>query len=239
MVRTRCQLENLSKEELVQELITIDEITSKISDLTNRFDDFLRRFEVVSSDIAITKNCNRLLTEGVVQLETNAFTNAQYHRRESVEVNLVPPSISDEELEMNICKALSLTGHEVKQDDLQACHRLKKKDSVIVKFKCRKLKRRVLVNRKNLRNKFEDLRQLKFSGKLFISESMCHENHQLAYKCRQLKNAGKIHSTWFWNNAVNVKLSERSNPVKIFHNIDIEKLFGIDNLDDLISNTPF
>ena len=239
MVRTRCQLENLSKEELVQELITIDEITSKISDLTNRFDDFLRRFEVVSSDIAITKNCNRLLTEGVVQLETNAFTNAQYHRRESVEVNPVPPSISDEELEMNICKALSLTGHEVKQDDLQACHRLKKKDSVIVKFKCRKLKRRVLVNRKNLRNKFEDLRQLKFSGKLFISESMCHENHQLAYKCRQLKNAGKIHSTWFWNNAVNVKLSERSNPVKIFHNIDIEKLFGIDNLDDLISNTPF
>ena len=35
---------------------------------------------------------------------------------------------------------------------------------------------------------------------------MCHENHQLAYKCRQLKNAGKIHSTWFWNNVVNVKL---------------------------------
>ena len=156
-----------------------------------------------------------------------------------MEENPVPLSISDEELEMNICKALSLTGHEFKPDDLQACHRLKKKDSVIVKFKCRKLKRRVLVNRRNLRNKSEDLRQLKFSGKLFILESTCHENHQLAYKCRQLKNAGKIHSTWFWINAVNVKLSERSNPVKIFHFIDIEKLFGIDNLDDFISNTSF
>ena len=199
----------------------------------------MRRFEVVSSDLAITKNCNRLLTERVVQLEENAVTNAQYHRLEPVEVNPVPPSISDEELELNICKALSLTWHEVKPDDLQACHRLKKKESVIVKFKCRKLKRRVLVNRKNLRNKSEDLRQLKCSGKLFISESMCHENHQLAYKCRQLKNAGKIHSTWFWNNAVHVKLSERSNPVKIFHIIDIEKLFGIDNLDDFISNTSF
>ena len=239
MVRTRGQLENVSKEELIEKLITVNDITSKISDLTNRFDDFLSRFEVVSSDLAITKNCNRLLTERVVQLERNAVTNAQYHRRESVEVNPVPPSISDEELEMNICKALSLTGHEVKPDDLQACHLLKKKDSVIVKFKCRKLKRRVLVNRKNLRNKSEDLRQLKFSGKLFISESMCHENHQLAYKCCQLKNAGKIHSTWFWINAVNVKLSERSNPVKIFHIIDIEKLFGIDNLDDFISNASF
>ena len=67
MVRTRSQLENLSKEELIEELIIVDDITSKISDLTNRFDDFLRRFEVVSSDLAIIRNCNRLLTERVVQ----------------------------------------------------------------------------------------------------------------------------------------------------------------------------
>ena len=141
---------------------------------------------------------------------------------------------SDKELELNICKALSQTEHEVKPDNLQACHHLKKKELVIVKFECRKLKWRVLVNRKNLLNKYEDLCQLKFSGKLFISQSICHENHQLAYKCCQLKNAGEICSTWFWNTAINIKLSERSNPVKIFHIIDIEKLFGIDNLNDFI-----
>ena len=107
MVRTRSHLENLSKEELIEELITVDDITSKISNLTNRFDDFLRRFEVVSSDLAITKNCNRFLTERVVQLEKNAVTNAQYHWREPVKVNPVPPSISDEELGLNICKTLS------------------------------------------------------------------------------------------------------------------------------------
>ena len=129
MVRTTSQLENL-----IEELIIVDDITSKISDLTNRFDDFLRRFEVVSSDLAIIRNCNGLLTERVVQLERNAVTNAQYHRRESVEVNPIPPSISAEELELNIYEALSLTGNEVKLNDLQACHRLKKKESVIVKF---------------------------------------------------------------------------------------------------------
>ena len=85
MIRTRSQLESLSKEELIEELITVDDITSKISDLTNRFDDFLRKFEVVSSDLAITKNCNKLLTERVAPLERNAVANAQYHRRESVE----------------------------------------------------------------------------------------------------------------------------------------------------------
>ena len=131
MVRTRSKLENFWKEELIEELIIVDDITSKISDLTNRFDDFLRRFEVVSSDLAIIRNCNRLLTERVVQLERNAVTNAQYHRRESVEVNPIPPSISDEELELNICEALSLTGHEIKPNDLQACHRLKKKNRLL------------------------------------------------------------------------------------------------------------
>ena len=192
MVWTRNQLENLSKEELIEELITVEDITIKLSDLSNWFDDFLRRFEVVSSDLAITRNCNRLLTETVVKLERNVVTNAQYYQGELVEVNPVPPSIIDEDLILNSCEALSLTGHDVKPDDLEARHHLKKKESVIVKFKCRKLKRRVLINRKNLQNKSEDLCQLKFPGKLFISESMCHENHQLAYKYCQLKNAGKM-----------------------------------------------
>ena len=128
-------------------------------------------------------------------------------------MSLVPPLISDEELELNICKVLSLTGYEVKPGNLQACHRLNKKESVIVKC----IKRRVLVNKENLPNKSEDLHQLMFSCKLFILERMSHENHQLTYEFRQLKNAGKIHSTWFKNSAVNIKLSKRSNPVKVFH----------------------
>ena len=110
---------------------------------------------------------------------------------------------------------------------------------MIVKFKCRKQKRSILINRKSLRNKSDDLTELNFSGRFFFSESMYHENHQLSYKCRQLQNAGKILSTWFWNNSVNVKLNERSQPTKIHHVIDIEKLLGVDNLDEFISNTSF
>ena len=167
------------------------------------------------------------------------MNNVQYHRRESLEINPVPASISGNVLESSVCRALSLTGHEVKPDDLQACHRLKKKDTVIVKFKCRKQRRSILTNRKNLRNKSDGLTRLNFSGRLFVSESMCHENHQLSYKCTQLKNAGKIHSTWFCNNSVNVKLDDGSQPTKIHHDIDIEKLLGVDNLEEFISNPLF
>ena len=58
MVRTRSQLENLSKEELIDELISAEDISSKLSDVTSRFDDFLRRYEILSSELTVSKNCN-------------------------------------------------------------------------------------------------------------------------------------------------------------------------------------
>ena len=172
-------------------------------------------------------------------MERNVVNNAHYHHHESLEINPVPATIGDDVLESSICRALTLTGHEVKPYDLQACHRLKKKDTVIIKFKCRKQKRSILINRKNPHNKSDVLTQLNFSGRLFVSGSMCHENHQLSYKCRQLKNAGKIHSKWFWNNSGNVKLSERSQATKIHNVIDTENLLGVDNLDEFINNTLY
>lgn len=74
---------------------------------------------------------------------------------------------------------------------------------------------------------------------MFISESMCIDNRRLAYKCRQLKNAGKIHATWFFNNTVNIKLTEDSNPLKILYAKDIENQLQIDNPDDYINNFTF
>ena len=107
----------------------------------------------------------------------------------------------------------------------------------IVKFKCRKHGQNVLYNRKNLQSKGLELTQLKFPSKLFVNESLSHENQQLAYKCRKLKSARKIYSTWFYNNCVNIKLSEHSNPVKIFHVRDTENLIGTDNLEEFLGNS--
>ena len=162
------------------------------------------------------------------------MNNAQYHRRETLELNPVTQDIHDIVLEDIIRKTLLLTGQEIVPEDLHACHRMLNRDRVIVKFKDRKLKHNVQIKRKNLHQKSSEFSRLKFLGKLFVSESMCFENHQLAYKCRKLKNLGKIHSTWFYNNAVNIKLTENGRIYKIFHIIDIEKLLDIDNLDELL-----
>ena len=65
----------------------------------------------------------------------------------------------------------------------------------------------VFSKRKNLQNKSLDLTQFKFSGRLFVNETTCHENYQWwAWECRQLKSARKIHSTWSYNSTLHMKL---------------------------------
>ena len=85
--------------------------------------------------------------------------------------------IADNVLEQSVCQLLSLTGVSVEQYDLQACHHMRKKDQVIIKFKCRKLKHCILSNCKILQKKARSYSN-KIFGKLFINDRMCHENHQ-------------------------------------------------------------
>ena len=68
---------------------------------------------------------------------------------------------------------------------------------------------------------------------------MSHENHQLAHRCCQLKTAGKIHSTWFFNNTVNLKLTDTGPIHKISQIVDIENILGIDNLEEYVKNSYF
>ena len=56
-----------------------------------------------------------------------------------IEISPVPLEVSNNELEGLVSKALPLTANEVYHNDLEACHRLKKKENVIIKCKNRKL----------------------------------------------------------------------------------------------------
>ena len=98
MVRTRSELEQLSKHEKIDELMNIEDISSKLANTTTQFDDFIRRFEILSSELAVSKNCNRLLSERIIQLKRNTVNNTQYYRRELTEVRPAPASISNEDL---------------------------------------------------------------------------------------------------------------------------------------------
>ena len=59
MVRTRSQLENLSKDELIDEVLSLENfkngINVKFSELNDRFNDFEAKYEMVNCNLSITR----------------------------------------------------------------------------------------------------------------------------------------------------------------------------------------
>ena len=156
MVLTRAQVDNLSREELIEELLKFSDVTDKLNDLNNRFEDFIKKYDELNSQLLISKKCNSLLLKRIANLERNALNNVQYVRRETIVVNPIPQSIPNTENKLS--QALSLTGTTVTPKDLQACHRMKNKERVIVNFKDRKQRNKVIFSRKELKSKGEQLR---------------------------------------------------------------------------------
>ena len=56
---------------------------------------------MVNSNLPITRRCNDLLLERITQLERNNLNNAQYSRRETLEINPVPCDIADDDILWN------------------------------------------------------------------------------------------------------------------------------------------
>ena len=131
---TRSQIENLTREELIEELLQISDISCQLKVLNDIFDTFAAKLKELKSDLLMTKSCNTLLHQPTIQLERNVDKNAPYNLRESLEVNPVPGDIGDNVLEETVCIAISLTGHEFTPDDSDACHQLQNKDRVVLKF---------------------------------------------------------------------------------------------------------
>ena len=85
MFLTRSQYENVSKEELIQELTNINpsfvnEINAKLTDLSDRFNKFTSKYDKVYSELQQCKSYNSYLLTRIIQLEHNVFTNSQYSR---------------------------------------------------------------------------------------------------------------------------------------------------------------
>ena len=80
MVRTRSQFKNLSKDELIDEVFSLENfknnINAKFSELNDLFNDFEAKYEMVNSNLSISR-CNDLLLEHITQLERNNLNNAE------------------------------------------------------------------------------------------------------------------------------------------------------------------
>ena len=66
---------------------------------------------------------------------------------------------------------------------------------------------------------------------------MCFKNQALFYKCRKLKNLGRLSALWFFNDTL-VKIEENRSISKTYHVSHLEKLLKVDNIEELINVLP-
>ena len=231
---TEAVLNKLSKSELVQLVLqTESSLALQITNLTNEVKDLLGYFKKLEADLAVTKNVNSKLMERVVQTERQCWANAQYSRRDTIEVLGIPSSIRDQDLEDKVRNVFREIGVNINERDIQACHRLREKDRTIVKFVNRKDCTNILRVKKDLKHLDPSKRSFSEGTKIFINESLCPYYRGIWNKCKKLRANQKLHQFYTINGIVRVKLEENSPPRSIIHMLDLANLFPDIEVDSL------
>ena len=55
MLLTRAQVDSLSREELIEELLKFSVITDQLIGLNSRFEDFIKKYDKLNSELLISK----------------------------------------------------------------------------------------------------------------------------------------------------------------------------------------
>ena len=165
------------------------------------------------------------LCETIYHLENQMTDLNQYSRRENIEIQNIPETVLQKDLEQYVISMLSSIGVSIDSYGLVAVHRLGKS-------KQPHKSRNVIVRFINRNNAFISLRSAKkLAGaqnteyrKLFITENLCPTNKNIFNRLYKLKKEKSIDNVWTYEGRIYCKISDRSNehPINIKHPDDIE-----------------
>ena len=231
---TEAVLNKLTKPELVQLLLKTEAtLGSQITDLSKEIKDTLTYLKKLKADIAVVKTVNDRLVERVINTERQCWENAQYSRRDTLEIVGIPNSVGNSVLEETVRDVFKKIGVEIDERDVQACHRLKEKERTIVKFVNRKDCLQILRVKKDLKSL--DPTELDFpeNTKIFINESLCPYYRGIWNKCKKLRAIQKIHQFYTISGLIRVKLEETGPSRIITHMVDLKELFPDIDIENL------
>ena len=200
-------------------------LNEKVSNLTEEVQKLNTNFELLKSDFSATRIENNSLNERLIALERQCWANAQYSRRECLEITGIPSSVSDKDFEEVVCKVITKAGVDITADDIEDCHRVGNKGQTIIKFGKRKVSRQVLSVRKDLNKvKMSDI-DLTGQSTLYINQSLCPYYRMLWSKTKTLYKKGKIDSFYVSNGNIKIRLQANARPITIPHTHDFIKYF--------------
>ena len=79
--------------------------------------------KILESEISVFKTVSSLLSDQMNIVERQCWANAQYTRRQCLEVIGLPSSVNINDLEGKVCAVFNRIGAAVKANDIKACHR--------------------------------------------------------------------------------------------------------------------
>ena len=171
------------------------------------------------------------MKEKITSLEFKSNSVEQYGRRNNKEINGIPNSISDNNLESTVINVLSkATNVHIRVDDIEACHRIGKSKGnskkTIARFINSKHCKCALINKKKLKCFNSEIIWLS-NVKLYFSENLTEYNNTLAFYCRKLKPAGLINGAYTLNGTVHILRIVGERPTKVFHMSKLFEMYSI------------
>ena len=186
-IYTEEALDKLNKKELINTLLSL---RSKVESANKIISDQVRqlnqRFSQLESENCIVKQDNSFLLKRLVDMERQCWANAQYSRKEFLEVEGIPESVENNELEGKVLTIFKKIGSEVSPRDIEVFHCLEKdNDRVTVKLSRRKDCEQIISVKKDLKHlKMQEVR-LPGNSSIFINTSLCPYYRML---CRNVRD---------------------------------------------------
>lgn len=168
--------------------------------------------EVISSLRSTTeflKDENNTLRAHIAKLEEQVIEQADYSRRNCVEISGVP-EIQDEDVVKTVQSVGEAIGFSVSEGMIDACHRLggKKEGSrgIIVKFVRRIDKEKFMEKKRIKKNLSTRHMQMHMDQPVYINESLSRYKRRLLFEVRQARREHNFAFVWVRNGIIRVRM---------------------------------
>ena len=134
--------------------------------------DLVTQMKKAEVDVAIVKNINEKLVCQLVKIQRQCWANAEYSRRECLEVLGIATSVPNDLLEATVSKVFDKRGVHIKGKIIQVCHPIKDNERAIAKLSNGKDSLQIFCVKKHLNSL--NLTELDFpeSTRIFVNESL-------------------------------------------------------------------
>ena len=104
------------------------EVNNKVLEEIRKLSDSFSKLE---SELSVTKQFNSLLSSRLANMERQCWANAQYSRRECIDIIGIPSEVKADNLEEKVVNIFEKLGCSIPPNRIEACHRVSKKSATV------------------------------------------------------------------------------------------------------------